>query len=465
MTFLVRGAFILTALLALTSCLSSGFSETTNSPATTTEDTPAVFKSTILNTGSYSDAAGISRNYDLIKLEYGSEKTTYAQWIPNKAGATVGTVLMYFPYEGIDWTGEAIDTAWSTKSGYSEDVDAPYYVNGTSSGISYTLITPAAAAGEGFPYSYTGLNVLIVYGRYYTGSTVQDSANDVQKGLRYLHSRTTLVDNSKIALYSGSWGGVGVLFGAAQIEASLRPSVIALAYPVSDLKKLNTRIETTIPTLTVNSALIDAYNAFWDPYKRRLNKATESLTGQSTRYDNYTHSKLSALNQKFFIAHDEWDTLVPFSHSVDLLNTVASTDKITLYHVRNGALDIDTADINHSQSTNEMTRSAMLGWLWTYVIGELTPSTAARSSFYSSSELITQFNYMKAMKTAGKDVSAYNKVLGLLCQENLTMGDADNSFGGNSKDIFFVLMENLWQNGWAADGPSACAKLLTNPPF
>lgn len=27
------------------------------------------------------------------------------------------------------------------------------------------------------------------------------------------------------------------------------------------------------------------------------------------------------------------------------------------------------------------------------------------------------------------------------------------------------LMGNLYQNGWAADGPAACAKLLTNPPF
>ncbi|AZZ36778.1 hypothetical protein CIK05_08230 [Bdellovibrio sp. qaytius] len=437
--------------------------------AATPTPTPAVttFAKTIVSSGTFVDAAAITRSYDLLKVKTGNGEYTYIQWIPNLTNTNAGVVLLYFPYEGIDWTGLALDTTWAARgNGAFNDDAGPYYNAATSSQIAYTYISPATAGGEGFVYSYNGLHVAIVYGRYYAGSSVKDDVENVKNGLKFLHSEATLVDTSRIGLYSGSWGGLGVLYGTAASTLTPAPKALSILYPASDVKKLQTYIGTDVPAQTSNTTVIGAYNTFFDPYLRRIDKATDDMVGQATRYDTYSHPSLAGITSDVFIAHDDWDTLIPVSNTVSLLSTLTLSVKTKYFHRHNSNIVRDTFALGHTQGTDTMGRSALMGWTYVYLLNELIPNTTGRHAFYNSTDLVTQFNHVKAMYDLGKDTSFYNGVLAQLCAANLGM--VDTSGGQPTVDgasILVALMNNLYQGAWATNGPAACAKLTTNPPF
>jgi esterase/lipase len=457
-----RSSFILLCSCWLIAC-SSGFS---SAPTSIIDDTTTdTFTKTVLSTSSYNDGTN-NHDYDLLKVQSGNKDPSFMQWIPNSLGTTGPTVIIYYPYEGIDWTGLAIDTKWSARSGAQNDEDAPFYDVATSSQISYTLMSHNTAAVNNSYFMLNNIHTLIVYGRYYAGTNVTGDVQAVADGYKFLASQS-LVDKTKIGIYSGSWGGLGVLYGTAAAiaeDTSIMPKAISLAYPVSDVK-LMVNYLASIPTLTAVQAKIDAYNAFFDPYSRRIEKATEELSGQATQYDKFTQSKLAGITSDMFIIHDDWDTLVPVGLTHSLLSTVASTDKYVYYQKHATAMDYDNFVTNHSQAANPVDYATALSWNYLFLISELTDSSAPRAAGYSSSALLTQFDYMVSMHTGGKDTSDFAKVLSLMCRPNLFLHDVDNVYGDlGASFILHVIMER-YQVAWSTDATDACAKIISSPPF
>lgn len=452
------------AFLILLSC-SNGTLSLKQSPSTddTTNDTDT-FTKTTLSSSSWTTPVRGSQPYHLVKAQTGSHDPTFMQWLPNGVGTPTGAVIIYYPYEGIDWSGLAVDIKWSTRSGAQNDEDGPNYNVSTSSQISYTKMTPLDATGYASTLAANDLNVLIVYGRYYSGTNLNGDAQAVADGLKFLHSQA-LVDKTRIGVYSGSWGGIGVLYGAALAGATYKPKSLSLAYPVSDAKAM-INYAANIPNLTADVGKRAAYAAFFDPYLRRINKATEALTGQARRYDGYSQAALAGISSNIFIIHDDWDTLVPSTLTASLFSTIASTNKILYLQKHTTAVNYTTFALGHNQSTENITYTTTLTWNYLYLISELVDSGTARIAAYQSADMISQFSHMVAMHTAGQDTSAFNKVLGLLCLPNLFVKDVAAVYPDTSgSNLLIFLMENLYQNGWAANGPAACAKLLTNPPF
>ena len=449
--------------LGLSACESTGLAllsdvgKTPPSATTTTE--------TSLLTGNYVDAAGVTRNYELFKLENATTAPTYAQWIPNNAGTTAGAVLIFMPYDGINWSGLTIDTDWYAKgTGFHPDVDEPSYDVSSNSTAMYYATTPAAVAAEGFPYSFNNLHVLIVYGRFYTGQNAQNDIDDVKNGLRFLHTQS-IVDKTKIGMYSQSWGGAGLFYSVAQLGSDYMPKAISTFFPVSDFKKIVDYVDITVPGDTMDLTVRRAYSTFFDPYYRRINSATAALAGQPTRYDAYRQSQLAGITSSVFVAHDDWDTLVPVDNTTDLMTALTAADKTYYLQRHSTGIVRNSFTLGHSQAAEAMNFQMALSWNYSFLVGQLTNSAAPRTSFYSSVDLEAQITYVMSKDTGGNSVF-YNKVLNLLCQSNLVMKDTDNVLADMSgADVLMNVMNSAYAPGWAADGAAACATLQATPPF
>ncbi|MNL21740.1 Prolyl oligopeptidase family protein [compost metagenome] len=307
--------------------------------------------------------------------------------------------------------------------------------------------------------------MLIVYGRFYTGQNAQNDIEDVKNGLRFLQDQA-VVDKTNIGIYSGSWGGAGVYYSVAQLGATYMPKAISTLYPVSDFKKLVDYINVTVPSETADQNVLRSYGDFFDPYSRRIDNATASLFGQPTRYDAYRQSQLTGITSNVFVAHDDWDTLVPVSSTTDLLTALSGADQTSYFQRHSTPIDRDAFTLGHSQATESMEYAALMGWNYTFMITQLTSSATPRTSFYSSSELDAQVAHVVANNVASNS-TFYNKVLNLLCQTNLQMKDTDTVAPNpdmSGEDLLMTIM-NTASPGWAVSGAAACAKLTATPPF
>lgn len=422
------------------------------------------FTSSILSTNSYA-YSGSTRSYELVKSQSGSKNPTYMQWIPNDANTTAGAVIIYHPYESIGWTGEVVDTKWFALPATGQpDEDGPYYNAATSSEIGNTPMPHLTAAETMSLFTSNNLHTVIVYGRYYSGTNIAGDVQVIVDAYRFLESKT-VVDKTKIGIYSGSWGGIGVLYGTKAAAAyNLKPKTISLAYPVSDVKALITYID-SIPTLTADAAKRTQYAAFYEPYRRRIDKATEALAGQATRYNKYSKSELASIDSSIFVIHDDWDTLVQSSSTMNLFSTLTLADKYAYIQRHTTAIDYTSFIVNHSQATAPIDYTTALTWNYLFLIAELTDPNQSRVGFLSLASFVPQFQHMRAMWLAGQDTSAFRKPLSLLCTPNIFLINADDGASYSGPTVLAFMMSNYYQGGWAADGPSACAKLITNPPF
>lgn len=448
--------------LGLSACDSTGLSllsDVGKTPATST-----TYTETSLMTGNYVDSSAVTRQFEMFKLINGTAAPTYVQWIPNTSGTTAGAVLIFLPYNGINWSDLTIDATWYAKgTGAHADVEEPSYDVSSNSVVNFTAATPSAVAVEGFPYSFNNLHVLIVYGRFYTGQNAQNDIDDVKNGLRFLHAQS-VVDKTKIGLQSKAWGAAGVFYSVAQLGATYMPKAISTLYPVSDFKKLVDYVDVTVPGDTVNATVLRNYSTAFDPYYRRINAATAGLSGP-TRYDSYRQSQLATITSKVFVAHDDWDTMVPVSSTNDLVTALTAADTTSYFQRHATGVVRDTFTIGHSQVTEAMNNNMAMSWNYTFLIGQLTSTSAPRTSLYSSIDLDAQMAHVIAMDTGGNSVF-YNKVLDILCQTNLQMRDTDNVNADMSgPDLLMTALNTAFGPGWAASGADACAQLTGAPPF
>ncbi len=86
-------------------------------------------------------------------------------------------------------------------------------------------------------------------------------------------------------------------------------------------------------------------------------------------------------------------------------------------------------------------------------------------SGYSRSEMIQKLQQMRSMYDLGKNTTALRYSLSLMCKPNYFFRNVDDGTVNSGSDIFAYVMHMGYENGWATNGPDACAKLIATPPY
>jgi hypothetical protein len=231
----------------------------------------AATTSTVLGTGS---AFGF--NYQLLKLSNGTAPPTFAQYF-EPAGPPGPVLIFVLPYSGVAWSDQPVDATWASRpnavTGYSfPDVEQPSYVPGFSGPISYWDTPPDQLVWYVHPYLASGVGVLFLHERFYTGQSVDPQRLNMQMAFDFLASDPA-VDPTRIGIFGESWGGLEAVYGTLDAPASMTPvATVAWSAPI-DFEAL---------TSWINDDLAPACDA---EQSRRLRSLLRSLFSPGLRVD------------------------------------------------------------------------------------------------------------------------------------------------------------------------------------
>lgn len=266
--------------------------------------------------------AGSPVAYELLKLQVGTNAPAYAQWMPATSpdGGLAPVLLITRPYDGIGWTGEAVDTRWYAKgTGLFPDVDSPN-APANPGVISYVPISPQREAEDSFIWRLHNVSVLSVYGRFYAGGSIQNDVDDMVAGLEFL-AREPGVDTSRIGIFGGSWGGFEAVYGAAYAPANAVPRVGVALYPLTDFASEVDFVTRVMPARYMQPASVTANQAFFEPYLRRIEATTGGLPDAGGDFSKFDVNAISSrLTTPFLFVHDTHDTLVDVEQTNRLIS-------------------------------------------------------------------------------------------------------------------------------------------------
>ncbi len=219
-------------------------------------------------------------------------------------------VVLEQPYDAITWTGEEVDARWAALgAGVHPDVDAPDYDGDDV--IAYGApVSVSDAVNNNAVHLLNGYSIVIAYARYYAGGDLEDDVLDAAAPFHYLAAHPDDVDESRIAVFGGSWGGLMTLFGASRAPREAAPTVLVPVSPPSDLADMHAWATTDLPAVFPVPAQPEA---FFSTYLRRIEHAAGGSPSESPEgYARYSREALcSSITGRILIPHDDWDTLVP----------------------------------------------------------------------------------------------------------------------------------------------------------
>ncbi len=249
----------------------------------------------------------------LLRLESPGASPTYAQWVERQGvEGKAPVVVQTMPYDVIDWTGEAVDTV---AAGAGNALSPEDYIDQT------------------FLYLLHNYHVLAIYGRFYTEESIENDVVDMLQGLAWLAQEEN-ADTDNIAIWGASWGGFEALYGAAFAPDGVRPKVGAALAPLGDFA-IQTRFWTDFVDVEItDAAKKQEHENFRAPYLTRIYKTTGGHPDDpGTHYENWTAEAVAqAIDMPFFIAHDTWDTLVPYEGSATLASLNDLVDLMRIEH-------------------------------------------------------------------------------------------------------------------------------------
>lgn len=230
---------------------------------------------------------GASWHYTLIELRYPGIDPAYGIWIRANEDGRNPAVLMTNPYDGITWNGDEPPEG-------SMEYPPAHYVE-----IAY-------------PFLLNGFGVLHLFCRFYAGGNLENDVNDVVAGLRFLAGEPG-VDPDRIGIHGASWGGFEALYGAAAAPPGVVPAAGVALYPPSDFPGMVDYINVEIPAEIADPDARAWYEVFFQPYLDRI--------FDTGGWESWTSGALCGrLATPFLVIHDEWDMLVPFAQSTDLVS-------------------------------------------------------------------------------------------------------------------------------------------------
>ena len=330
----------------------------------------------------------------LVRIHRPDGGRTYVQWIPSDKPGERPLVVSTDPYDGVPWSGEALDARWATyqpdASGMYLDRDGPGFDGAAT--IVYHHRAPAQIAEEMLPHLWNDFGALVVFGRYYAGGSVRDDIADMAAGM-WLASLLPHVDRGRIGVWGGSWGGFEALYAAQQAQPHARPRVVAALYPPIDFAEMVGHFATRT----------GAARTFLAPYVRRITAATGGLPSQpGADYRGLRTADLcDGLPDDTLVLHDEHDNLVPVAQSQALTATCGAS---ALYWPRTGAPDPSVVD--HGPLSYEAAPSSIALYSMTYLhLRLLPPEQPFLLEFYAPSALRDHLRTIHAAQAAGRDIS------------------------------------------------------------
>ncbi|MCP3141377.1 alpha/beta hydrolase family protein [Pyxidicoccus xibeiensis] len=387
--------------LSLTSSPSLGGDE---APPPSLLDPVSTLSVTLLGTGQ-AEAGGQVWHYQLLRLQEPGKVPTYAQWFPPRNPGLWPTLMLARPYDGISWSGEAVDAKWAARGpGIHPDDSEPHHHAG-SSPIAYSLTTPEQLASEAFIYLLHDFGVLAVYGRFYAGGNLQNDRDDMHAGMRFL-AQAPGVDRSRIGVFGGSWGGFEALYAAADAPAASRPKVGVALYPLSDFARQLDYLSNVVPSRVTDPAVRARYASFFEPYSRRIFATTGGPPGApGTDYSRWTREHLAPrLDMPFLVIHEDWDTLVPVEQTRTLA-AQAGPRLSPLYFEHLAAPDWNTAALSHGPLMEQYVLT-----VGTLSVGHLLTNLGSPAQLlfvpYVESSLVSWLWEVRVLQWYGRDVSA-----------------------------------------------------------
>jgi pimeloyl-ACP methyl ester carboxylesterase len=430
-------------LLGLTLAVGPSFTaDASAQPSTSSPSASSGLGVTVLGTGQ-AEAGGQLWQYQLLRLQEPGKAPTYAQWFPPRNPGVWPTLMLTRPYDGISWTGEAVDALWAARGpGMYPDESEPHSHAGSSS-IVYSLSTPEMITADSFIYLYHGFGVLSVFGRFYAGGDIQNDRDDMHAGMLFL-AQAQGVDRSRIGIFGGSWGGFEALYAAADAPAEARPKVGVALFPLSDFARQLDYLNSVVPSRVTDPAKRESYSTFFEPYRRRIFATTGGAPGApGTDYSRWTREHLaSKLDMPFLVIHEDWDTLVPVEETRTLAPLVGP--KMTpLYFQHLDAPDWNTLALSHGPLMEQDTQAVQ-----TLTVGHLLTNLDSSSQYlivpYTQSALVNWLWEVRVLQWYGRDVSTVAPLLRELADPRVLFFELSNGQVVFGADWVAAAINALW---------------------
>lgn len=377
--------------------------------------------------------------YQLLRLQEPGKAPAYAQWFPPRQPGVSPTMMLTRPYDGIAWTGEAVDAKWAARgNGLHPDDSEPHYHEG-SSVISYVLSNPDSIAAESFYYLFNDFGVLAVFGRFYAGGDIQNDRDDMHAGLRFL-AQAPGVDRSRIGIHGGSWGGFEALYAAADAPAEVRPKVGVALFPLSDFAREVDYLYNVLPTRVTDPTRLYQYATFFEPYLRRV-FATAGTTPEG--YARWTREHLaSTLSTPFLVIHEDWDTLVPVEQT-QTLAALAGPRITPLYFQHWDPVDWNSRSLDHGPLS-----TTYWSVIETLSVGHLLTDLGRPTQFlvvpFTEQNLATWLWDVRVLQWIGRDVRAVAPLLRELMDPRVFLFEPSSSKVVGGADWVTAVVNALW---------------------
>lgn len=289
---------------------------------------------------------GAARELVLLRLPTSDGRPSYAAWIaPSHPGA--GAVMMTMPYDGIDWTGEAVDQRWRQSCAQSTcllpDVDSPNAPSDPGV-IAYHALSPQAFAESATVHVANGAGVLGVFGRFYAGGSWYSYVRAMVAGLRFLGAQRS-IDRTRVAITGGSFGGFLSFYAAAFAPSGVEPRAVVALFPPVDLQEQLRFSLVDQPAGARSDARRREIAAFIAPYLRRAVPDTGPIERGDFRCFSYDYI-VPKVRGDVFVAWDDWDMLVSPSISATLAQRLGARASAHPYR-HASAPDYETLAMDH----------------------------------------------------------------------------------------------------------------------
>lgn len=358
------------------------------------------------------------------RLQRGDAAAGYAQWYPPATdGGVAPVVVLTQPYDGIDWTGEAVDERWAARGpGLYPDEDGPGFDANTSSSIGYDPMTLEEAGDSTFLWRYHGFGVLLLFGRFYAGGDVQNDIDDMTMGLEFLASQPD-VDPGRVGIMGGSWGGFEALYGAAYAPAELKPAVGVALYPLSDFEAERRFITEVLPGRYQQPASREASATFFEPYLRRL----DATVARNSGFVGLRAEDLVArIDAPFLIVHEDWDTLVSIEQSQRLVS-LAPDRFLPLWLLHDGPPEPwDQALTSHGQLLNDFASLGVYPFVFAHLLTHLGAQQQPLVVPWDAPSFRALLELMHRRHREGVDMAFLAAQLSLLCDPRVSTFDVSN---------------------------------------
>ena len=404
-----------------------------------------------------------STDYELVRLTREDGAYTYVQWIrPLPGDSAEGSVLVQTqPYDGISWTGDPVDDAFTSASPGATGLYADSACADVNDrGVVYYPVLPESAAAATVLHLLNGHGALLVYGRFYACDDIDGEVLDVRAALSFLASRPEEVDLDRIGITGNSWGGFLALWGAVREPVGIDVAVVAPINPPSDMA----RFLEGIAEQQVNFP--DGPADFFDAYLHRIDAAVDLSQGGGD-FSAWDVDDLCAglAGKHALFLHDTWDTLVPFEGSKDVVDTCGG-DVEGLWWTRPLPTDLDAVGLEHGLLSREPGYPSVYTMTYGYLYAQLNRPDRPVINLANRDALASFLQLVHDEQARGGDVDhARVRVLEAMDPAGLMiLLEADGSDGGVdlTENVWTQAVNTVW--GTSLDAAGLRAQLATGFP-